>query len=137
MLPLVLVLSQKFKSFNLKVKHMIITVHGTGIELTDAIREYIEEKVGALKKFLDADRVTKVEVDVGMRSQHHQKGKIFYAEMNLSHQGGMIRVEKDAEDLYKAIDKVKDHLKVELESLKEKRLSRDKKTIRENKGYSI
>ena len=32
----------------------------------------------------------------------------------------MLRVVKEEADLYKAIDKVKDHFKVELESMKEK-----------------
>ena len=114
---------------------MIITMHGTGMELTDALKEYVEKKISALEKFMDT--VTKVEVDVGMRTHHHQKGKIFYAEVNMHHPGGLLRVEKDAVDLYKAIDKVKDHLKVELESLKEKRQGRDKEAIRENKAYSI
>lgn len=114
---------------------MIVTIHGTEIELTPAIREYIEEKITMLEKFLF--EVTKIEVDVGMRSHHHHKGKVFYAEMNLSYPGGLLRVEKDAEDLYKAIDKVKDHLKVELESLKAKRNSRDKELIRDNKAYSV
>lgn len=116
---------------------MITTIHGTGIELTDAIRNYVEEKVATLDKFLEANGVTKIEVDVGMRTHHHLKGMIFYAEINVLHPGGMIRVEKDAEDLYKAIDKVKDHLKVEFDTLKDKRLRRDKKVLRENKGYSI
>ncbi len=114
---------------------MIMNIHGTGIELTDAIREYVESKVEALAKFMDG--VTKVEVDVGMRTHHHHKGKVFYAEMNVHAPGGLVRVEKDAVDLYKAIDKVKDHLKVELESLKEKRRGKDKEMIRDSKAYSV
>lgn len=114
---------------------MIMTIHGTGIDLTNAIREYVENKIVTLEKFMEA--VTKVEIDVGMRTHHHQKGKIFYAEVNMHHPGGVLRVEKDAEDLYKAIDKVKDHLKVELESLKEKRRSKDKESIRMSKAYSV
>lgn len=114
---------------------MIITIHATGLELTEAIRTYTEEKIEALQKFMRG--VTKIEVDLGIRSHHHNKGKIFFAEMNLSHPGGLLRVEKDAEDLYKAIDKVKDHLKVELDSLKEKKQSRDKEVIRNSKRYEI
>ena len=114
---------------------MVTTIHATGIELTDTIREYVEKKITALEKFMD--RATKVEVDLGMRSHHHQKGKIFFAEINIHQPSGMLRVEKDAVDLYKAIDKVKDHLKVELESLKEKRRGKDKAAIRLNKAYSL
>jgi putative sigma-54 modulation protein len=112
---------------------MIITIQGTGIELTDAIKAYALKKVTALEKFFN--NATKFEIDVGLKSHHHQKGKIFYAECNVHVPGALIRVVKDAEDLYRAIDKVKDHLKVELESTKEKRRAKDKKTIRAKKGY--
>lgn len=112
---------------------MIVTIHGTGIELTDALKGYALKKVAALEKFFSG--VTKVEIDMGLRTSHHQKGKVYFAEVNMHVPGGLIRVEKDAEDLYKAIDKVKDHLKVELESANEKRRSKDKKTLRKNKEY--
>ncbi len=106
---------------------MITTLHGTGIELTDAIRDYVEKKVVALEKFMP--RATKVEVDIGMRTHHHQKVKIFYAEMNIHQPTGNLRVEKDAEDLYKAIDKVKDHLKVELAELKNKKIDLRRRAV--------
>lgn len=112
---------------------MIITIHGTGIELTDAIKGYALKKVVALEKFFQ--KVTKVEVDLGMRTHHHQKGKVYYAEANVYMQGGLVRVSKDAEDLYKAIDSVKDHLKIELDSVKEKKRTKNKTAIRKNKEY--
>lgn len=112
---------------------MIITLHGTGMELTPAIREYAEEKVLGLEKFFD--NITKADVDIGMQSQHHNKGKIYYAEVTLDIPGRTVRVVKESEDLYKAIDKVKDHLKVELDSAKEKMRRIDKDEIRGQKEY--
>lgn len=106
---------------------MVTTLHGTGIELTDAIRDYVEKKVAALEKFMP--RATKVEVDIGMRTHHHNKGKIFYAEMSVHQPTGNLRVERDAEDLYKAIDKVKDHIKVELAELKDKKIEMRRRTL--------
>ena len=114
---------------------MTIQIKGTGIELTDAIKEYAQEKVKSLEKFFD--RVTDVNIDVGMESHHHLKGKIYYAEVNMSVPGKLIRVRKNAVDLYKAIDKVKDHLKVELQGMKEKRRGKDKEMLREVKGYEL
>lgn len=113
---------------------MITTLHATGMEMTDAIRDYAEEKVQSLQKFFD--NIIKAEIDVGMNSQHHNKGKIYYAEVNLSIPGKVIRVVKESEDLYKAIDKVKDHLKNELENAKEKMRHKDKQAIRSQKEYS-
>lgn len=112
---------------------MKINTHGTGIELTEAIRGYAEEKIESLTKFFD--NIQSADIDVGMDSHHHLKGKVYYAEVNLSVPGKVIRVVKQSEDLYKAIDKVKDHLKVELEKMKEKKRSKDKKTLRGEKEY--
>lgn len=114
---------------------MTINIKGTGIELTEAIKKYITEKMESLEKFFD--NITGVDIDVGIRSTHHNKGKIYYAEFNLSVPKHMIRVEKDAEDLYKAIDKVKDHLKVELEKIKGKMRDKDKEVLRNQKEYQI
>ncbi len=113
---------------------MITTLHATGMELTDAIREYAEEKIHGLEKFFD--NIIKVEIDVGMNSQHHNKGKIYYAEVNVSIPGKVLRVVKESEDLYKAIDKVKDHLKNELENAKEKMRHKNKEKIRSQKEYT-
>lgn len=110
-------------------------VQATGMEMTDAIRQYAEDKVASLEKFYQG--ITKVEVDVGLRSHHHNKGKNYYAEMNLHvPHHPLVRVVKDAEDLYKAIDKVRDHLKVELEKLKGKQHRVDRNAIRAQKGVS-
>lgn len=112
---------------------MIINIRGTGIELTQPLKDYVEEKIGGLTKYFD--NIRQADIDIGLRTHHHQKGKIYYAEVNLHVPNNWLRVVKDAEDLYKAIDKVKDHLKVELEKRKEKMRTRDKKTLRGTKEY--
>src|SRR3989338_4343589 len=112
---------------------MLINIHGTGIELTEALKQYAEEKVESLTKFFD--NIRQADVDIGVRTHHHNKGKIFYAEVNLHVPGELVRVVKEAEDLYKAIDKVKDHLKQELENRKEKMRGKDKKVLRNTKEY--
>jgi ribosomal subunit interface protein len=60
---------------------MTINIHGTGIELTDAIKEYAEEKMGSLTKFFD--NIQQINIDVGKQSQHHHKGDVYYAEANV------------------------------------------------------
>ena len=114
---------------------MITKVKGTGIELTDAIKQYVDEKFSDLTKFFD--NIQSMDIDIGMRSQHHHKGKIFYAEINVLVPGREIRIVKDSEDLYKAIDKVRDHLKNELKEFKERLRHKDKKTLRGQKEYKI
>lgn len=112
---------------------MNVKIKGTGMELTEPIRKYAEEKINSLTKFFD--NIINADIDVGMRSHHHLNGKIYYAEVNLSVPGKIIRVVKESENLYKAIDKVKDHLKVELEKMKEKMRRKDRKVLRSGKEY--
>lgn len=112
---------------------MIITIKGTGIELTEAMKAYATEKVEDLLKYFD--NIQNADIDIGLRSTHHHKGKVYYAEVNLSVPGKLLRVVKEAEDLYKAIDKVKDHFKVELEKMKGKMRNRDREGLREQKEY--
>jgi len=114
---------------------MKLNIQGTGIELTEAIKEYATEKIGGLVKFFD--NIQSADIDVGMDSHHHLNGKVYYAEVNLSVPGKMVRVVKQSEDLYKAIDKVKDHLKVELEKMKEKMRKKDKTVLRGEKEYKM
>ena len=58
-----------------------IDIQGTNMELTEAIKAYINEKIGSLEKYYDGILVARV--DVGLTTKHHQKGNIFRAEVNL------------------------------------------------------
>ncbi len=113
---------------------MNISIRASGIELTDMIRDYAEQKMQSLEKYFD--RIISIAIDIGLTSTHHHKGKIFYAEVNVRiPHGELVRVRKETEDLYKSIDKVRDHLKVELDASKEKKRAKDRKVLREIKGY--
>src|SRR3989339_1221695 len=108
---------------------MNINIKATGMEITEAIRAYVDEKVTTLEKFFP--QIIQVNVDVGLESHHHNKGKVYYAEVNMQVPGRVVRVRKNAVNLYKAIDKVRDHFKIELEKNKEKRRRVDRKTGRD------
>lgn len=113
---------------------MNININFTGMEATDAIKEYITEKVESLTTFFEG--ISSADIDVGMKSQHHNKGKIYYAEFKLQIPSRpSLYLSKDAEDLYKAIDKVKDHMKVELEKIKGKMNKLDREELRDTKAY--
>ena len=113
---------------------MIINVQATGVDMTPAIKEYCEDKVTSLQKY--HDEIIQADVTVGLLSNHHQKGKIYFAKYRLELPGKDLFVEKKAEDLYKAIDKVKDHLKVELEKIKGKDGQIDREAVRNHKAYN-
>jgi putative sigma-54 modulation protein len=112
---------------------MVITIHSTGIEMTDAIKQYATEKMEGLTKYFD--NIQTIDIDIGLTSHHHQKGKIYYAECNVSVPNRLVRVVKEAVDLYKAIDKVRDHLKLELKETKGKMREKDREKVRNNKAY--
>jgi len=98
---------------------MEIKIMGTNMELTEAIKDYVNQKIGGLDKFYDNILIARV--DVGITSKHHQKGKIFRAEVNLEvPQKHLIRAESVQEDLYKAINEVKNDLQRQLKKFKEK-----------------
>lgn len=112
---------------------MIINIHGTNLELTPALRAYAEEKISGLTKYFD--NITQADIDIGRNTNHHQKGDVYFAEVNLHVPGQILRVVKEEEDLYKAIDKVKDHMKDQLSTLKGKMRNRDREEIRGQKEY--
>ncbi len=114
---------------------MIININAKGVDLTEALKKYVTEKVESLQKFYE--NIQQADIEIGKRSEHHNKGKIFYTKVNLFVPSTTVRMEKDAEDLYKSIDKAKDHLKVELEKMKEKQRQTDREEIRDSKEYHL
>ena len=107
---------------------MTINITHRGTELTQAIKDYVEEKIRSLQKYNPA--LMHIDVEVGLATRHHQKGDIYECKVVVESKGqGVMRIEKDADDLYKAIDKVRDHLRVVFSDQK-KRLG-DKRTAEE------
>ncbi len=106
---------------------MQINIKATNIELTPEIKDYVQEKMDMLEKYLGNVQVINADFEVAMTTRHHNKGKIFRAEANLNVQGDLLRVEKTEKDLFKAIDKVKDHLTRSIRRYKEKRIDRERK----------
>jgi len=103
---------------------MTINVNHRGLELTPAIRQYVEEKMESLQKYFESIR--HIDVEVGIANGHHHKGDIFECKVVVQVGGETIQIAREAEDLYKAIDKVKDHLRMELTEWKKKLEERSK-----------
>lgn len=91
---------------------MTINISHRGFELTPAIKDYVEEKMQSLTKYSDV--LQHMDVEVGLTNGHHQKGDIYMCKVVLEMEGKTMNVAREEEDLYKAIDKVRDHLRVEL-----------------------
>ncbi len=97
---------------------MTINIRAQGMELTDAIRSYTEDKMSSLEKYTREILVT--DVVVGKETSHHHKGDIFKCSAVLQIPGDVLKVEREEDDLYKAIDKVRDHLRETLAQRKER-----------------
>jgi putative sigma-54 modulation protein len=97
---------------------MTVNIRAKNMDLTDAIRQYAEDKYTTLDKFFD--NILHIEVDLGLDTKHHNKGEIFSCTVMVDVPGKLFRVTKQEKDLYKAIDKVRDHLREEITAWKEK-----------------
>ena len=100
---------------------MQINLKANNLEITPAIRDYVQEKMAMVEKFLGNIQVLNCDFEVDLATHHHNKGKIFRAEVNLAVPGDLLRVEKTEKNLYKAIDKVKDHLARVVKKYKDKK----------------
>lgn len=83
---------------------MKYNIHGKKVEVTDSIKNYIEEKIGKLDKYLSSpeDVTAKVLIRIIGREQ--------IVEVTIPIQKVVLRCEERNEDLYAAIDKVSDKL---------------------------
>lgn len=99
---------------------MNINIKATNMELTSPIRDYVNEKIGSLEKFFDANAFAYVEV--GRDSRHHQKGEeVFMAEVQVKSPLGNYFSREYSGDLYAAIDKVKEELHREISKNKDRK----------------
>lgn len=100
-------------------------IKATNIELTMAIKQYVEDKFLALAKLtVNYEPVATIDIEVGKETEHHNKGNIFKCEATMEIPGDVIRVEVTDEDLYAAIDKCKDRLKARLADEKDAMVER-------------
>ncbi|MCK5357284.1 MAG: ribosome-associated translation inhibitor RaiA [Elusimicrobiales bacterium] len=106
---------------------MQINIKATNIELTPEIKDYVQEKMDMLDKYLGSVTATNCDVEIAMAVGDQNKGKIFRCEVNLTVPHELLRVEKTEKELFKAIDKVKDHLARSIRRYKEKRIDKKRR----------
>jgi putative sigma-54 modulation protein len=107
---------------------MRVKIKSSRLELTDAIKQYIENKMAMVEKYLGTKvKVINCDFEIAKTVGGQSKGDIFRAEVNLEVPHEILRVEKTETDLYKAIDKVKDHLDLVIKKYKEKLIDKKRR----------
>lgn len=112
----------------------LLGITGTNMDLTDAIKAYVEERIAAIEKLVgDFEPTVDIKVEVGKTSNHHNKGDVYRAEVQMTVPGTVFRAEETAEDLYEAIDKVKEQIKRQISDYKNKLTDKTQRAIRPGK----
>jgi len=96
-------------------------IKATNIEMTEAIRNYVNERIDYLDKLIrNDDESVYAQVEIEKTTSGQSKGDVFRAEINLHLAGKNLRAEKTSADLYASIDAIKDEMTRELTSHKDK-----------------
>lgn len=90
---------------------MNINLQTKNIDLTDAIHDYVVKRVTNLEKLLNGmEGEVKVNFEVGKSSNHHKSGEVFYADCSVKINGKDFHASVETDNLYGAIDAIKDKL---------------------------
>jgi len=107
---------------------MHYNIKTTDFDMTPEVSKYLDDKLAVLEKYIDKDdESVKCDVEVGKTTEHHQSGKIFRAEINVSIGKKMFRTEAVETSMNAAIDMAKDEMVKRLKRSKERRFTLIKK----------
>jgi len=98
---------------------MKLVIHGKNIEITDAIREYVHQKIEKAASHYQ-NLTTEIDVHLSVARNPRITTKQT-AEVTLFVNGSVIRAEESSENLYASIDLVADKIARQLRKYKEKR----------------
>ena len=104
---------------------MQINLQGKNMELTEAIKDYVSKRVTNLEKLLsgieEKGGEVKVSFEVSKSTNHHRAGDIFHSDCLIKIDGKEFYSSADEEDLYAAIDRVKESLFNDIQKNKDRR----------------
>lgn len=102
---------------------MNIRIKATNITMSPAVSEYADKRFNKITKMIGHDPSIIADVELSKTNEHHQKGDIFRAEIHIVGKGMDIYAASEHEDLYQAIDGVRDEVIREITASKGKRIS--------------
>lgn len=104
---------------------MQINLQGKNFEITEAVRDYVLKRVTNLEKILSSIEATggdiMVDFEVGKSTKHHKSGTVFHADCLINIKGKEFYASADKEDIYQAIDEIKENLFNDIQKNKDRR----------------
>lgn len=100
---------------------MEIIIRGDKIKVTDAMKDYIEEKIGKLSKYIEDD--SSVRATVVVKVKNHSQ----ILEVTIPLKSFILRSEEEQDDFYAAVDKAVDKLERQIRKNKTRLMSKQVK----------
>ena len=95
-----------------------INIKAKNFTVLPAIQELLEKKLATLERVLPKGEVDIIcDVELEKITDHHQAGKIYRTEINISFAGKLVRAEATEESMENAIDHAKGEMKRELDKV--------------------
>lgn len=95
---------------------MRITISGKNLDITEALRSAVEEKLSRLEKYFTPDTI--VNVTLSVTKKRYQK-----MEVTIPVKGNIIRAEQESNDMYVTIDLVEEVIEAQLKKYRQKLIS--------------
>lgn len=104
---------------------MKFSIRGERIEVTEALREYVEKKIGRLERYFEAPPTSEVNVTLSVIREKQN------VEVTIPLTGVLLRAEERSDDMYASIDLVVDKLERQIRKHKTKA----NRKVRQEAGY--
>jgi len=113
---------------------MRLAIKATNIEHTNAIDAYLYKRLSELERILEPKEQSELaRVEIGKETKHHRSGKHFFAEITFHVKKKDFRAKAYGEDLYEAIDLMREEIVREVKRHHERARTRTKAGARELK----
>ncbi len=106
---------------------MKITIFCKDFEVTEAIKAYVTDKIESLSKYISSDQEVTGNVRLGKITNAHQHGKIYFAEASIHTEAKNYGIRVESDDVYTAVDLLKDGLANNITTYKDKQRTLHKK----------
>lgn len=116
---------------------MRVTLRSKNLQVTPSLRIYLEQKVlKPVRKLLKGVAETELpilDLEFSRTTRHHKKGRIYYAEANLSVGKTLLRASVEDENIRSACDLLEEELKREIKRFRGKALAKERRGVRRAK----